>query len=150
PTPPYINWATAATNIQDAVDAAVAGDEVVVTNGIYAAGARSVGLCTMNRVAVEKALTLRSVNGPQFTTIDGSQTVRCVYLTNNAGLYGFTLTNGHDGVAWCEGFQYFGYGGGVYCASQSTVVSNCVITSNTVFGSGGHRGTGGGAYGGTL
>ena len=32
--PPFITWTTAATNIQDAVDAAVAGDEIVVTNGI--------------------------------------------------------------------------------------------------------------------
>jgi hypothetical protein len=37
-TPPFTTWATAATNIQDAVDAAVSGDEVAVTDGIYAFG----------------------------------------------------------------------------------------------------------------
>jgi hypothetical protein len=68
PTPPYTNWATAATNIQDAVDAALAGDQIVVTNGIYATGGRAVGTnLLVNRVAVDKPLTLWSVNGPQFT-----------------------------------------------------------------------------------
>ncbi len=31
-TLPYVSWTTAASNIQDAVDAAVAGDEIVNTN----------------------------------------------------------------------------------------------------------------------
>src|ERR1044071_4283279 len=61
--PPYINWATAATNIQDAVDAAVAGDEIVVTNGSYAAGGRPATDGKLNRVAVDKPLSLRSRTG---------------------------------------------------------------------------------------
>src|SRR5512136_2151948 len=51
PTPPYTNWATAAVTIQDAVDAAVAEDEIVVTNGTYATGGRVVGTnLLVNRV----------------------------------------------------------------------------------------------------
>jgi len=96
PTPPYTNWATAATVIQDAVDAAASGDEVVVTNGIYATGGCAVGTNLLaNRVAVNKPLTLRSVNGPQVTTIEGSSAggytntsanLRCVYLADGAVL----------------------------------------------------------------
>lgn len=72
PTPPYANWVTAATNIQEAVDACLAGDEVLVTNGIYGTGGRVAGTnASVNRVALDKQVTLRSVNGPQFTVIRG-------------------------------------------------------------------------------
>ena len=137
PAPPYTNWATAATNIQDAVDAAAAGDEIVVTNGTYAGDSRVDPYGVTNCVVVNKPLTLRSVNGPGVTIIDGSGVVRCVYLTNDAVLVGFTLTNG---VA--------GDGGGVYCESTSAVLSNCVLTGN--WSAYDPDECGGGAYGGTL
>ena len=104
PAPPYNSWASAAATIQQAVDAAQVGDEIVVTNGTYATGGRAVGTnILVNRVAVDKPLALRSVNGPQFTIIEGRQVpgttngdraIRCVYLSAGASLSGFTLTNG--------------------------------------------------------
>jgi hypothetical protein len=149
PSPPYTNWATAATNIQHAVDAAVAGDEIVVTNGIYANGQR-----WATKVVVDKALSLRSVNGPTVTAIDGGGSNRCVYLTNGATLSGFTLTNGvgqfGHGSSWGPGPLI---GGGLWCESLSAVVSNCVISGNSTASDYDYElfiGEGGGVYGGTL
>ena len=152
PTPPYTTWLAAATNIQDAVDVALAGDEIVVTNGIYATGGRAVGTnLLVNRVAVDKPLTVWSVNGPEFTIIQGYQVpgttngdgaIRCVYLTNGASLSGFTLTNG--ATRGEDGYWVDQDGGGLWCESTTAVVSNCVVTGNSA------RSAGGGASGGWL
>jgi hypothetical protein len=176
PAPPYADWTTAATNIQDAVDAALPGDTIIVTNGLYATGGRVVYGAMTNRVAVTKALTLQSINGPAQTIIQGFQVpgttngnaaVRCVYLTNGATLIGFTLAQGATRSAGDTVREESG--GGVYCESTSAVVSNCWINGNSSANYGGGtssgtltsctvsnntcvngRGSGGGAWSGVL
>jgi hypothetical protein len=150
PAPPYTNWATAARVIQDAVDAAEAGDEIVVTNGLYATGGRAVGTnLLVNRVAVDKPLTLRSVNGPEVTMIQGYQVpgttngdgaIRCVYLADDARLLGFTLAGGATHVLH-QGEGEDG-GGGVSCEASAQVI-NCLLVGNSA-------GFGGGAVSGIL
>lgn len=154
PASPYTSWATAANNIQDAVDMAVAGDEILVTNGIYQTGARAVvvfGFGVSNRVAVTKPVTVRSVNGPAVTqirgyqvpgTIHGRAAIRCVYLANGATLEGFTLTNGATETS--GDINRDQCGGGVWCEGSSAVLSNCTLTGNAAYYGGG------GAYNGTL
>src|SRR5579871_6245648 len=73
PIPPYTDWTSAATNIQDAINVASDGDLVLVTNGLYDSGGTIVFGAMSNRVAATHQLTLQSVNGPAFTAIQGYQ-----------------------------------------------------------------------------
>jgi hypothetical protein len=136
PKSPYTNWVDAATNIQDAIDVAnPLTREVLVTNGVYDTGGAVVSEAgsTTNRVALNKAILVRSVNGPDVTIIKGGTATRCVYVAAGATLSGFTLTNG---TATGES------GGGAWC-DTSGVLTNCIITGN-------QADHGGGVYQGTL
>jgi hypothetical protein len=144
--PPYVTWATAATNIQDAIDVSTAGDEIVVTNGIYETAGRAVVGTMTNRVAVDRPVLLRSVNGPQFTTIRGYQlpgttngdgAIRCVYLTNGASISGFTLANGATRSVYEAGPYPESSGGGIWCEPTNVFISNCVITASSANQGGG-------------
>lgn len=139
PVLPYDSWDTAATNIQDAVDAVIAGGTVFVTNGVYQTGGRVVAGLQTNRVAVTKPVTVAGVSGPSVTTIVGNPVigdgaVRGVYLAAGATLTGFTVT---QGAATLGGTEQENSGGGIYCADNSATVSNCFITANAVAGGGG-------------
>jgi hypothetical protein len=139
PASPFDSWGNAATNIQDAVDAAQPGDLVLVTNGVYATGGRALVGTMTNRVVIDKAITVQSVNGPEVTVIkgeaatgglhgNGDGAIRCVYLGMDAVLSGFTLTDGHT--------ETDEYGGGARCVI-SAVLTNCVLIGNSADESGG-------------
>jgi len=134
------SWATAKRTIQAAVDLAVAGNTVIVTNGTYAP------ISTAN-----KAITIQSVNGAAVTIINGGGTQCCAMLAQSlfssathTVLSGFTLTNGwtaeYGGGAWGGTLNNCiltgntaDFGGGAY----DNVLNNCVLTGNTALSGGG-------------
>jgi hypothetical protein len=143
PVAPFSTWLTAATNLQDAIDAANAGDLIVVSNGVYQSGATLVGQDALpNRIVIDQAITVQSLNGPAATIIagngavgDASTGIRCAYLANGAVLSGFTLANGATQNS--ETSSNDENGGGVWCQSDSVVVTNCILTGNHAFANGG-------------
>jgi len=149
---PYTNWVMAATNIQDAVDAAADGGWVLVSSGEYrTGGAVTPGYTLMNRVCVTNRITLQSMFGREASIIVGapdpltgglgSNAVRGVYMTNGAVLCGFTISNGHT-LAEAEGnTDEDRSGGGLYVTAG--FVSNCSMVLN-------HAGMRGGGFYGTA
>ena len=107
-------------SIQTAIDAAVATDEVVVAPGTYFETIDFLG----------KAVTLRSSDGPEVTTIDAQQNGSVVTCDSVEGpdtvLDGFTITGG---VAT--------FGGGMSNDGSSPTVINCTFRENSGFFGGG-------------
>ena len=130
--------------IQRAIDVAQSNDLIRVNDGSYGA-----------ITATAKPVTIESVNGSAFCTINGNGSKSCAVLgtydnRENAKLVGFTLRNG-GGVYRGGGAQYgtlvncqlvgntttsSGTGSGAY----SSVLTNCVVASNTGTGSGSQGG----------
>jgi hypothetical protein len=146
PVPPYINWAAAAINIQDAVNVATPGSLVLVTNGPtytfglnsylsntaawYMGGGTNAPDGNFYRVVITNAITVESVNGPTTTYIWGwtpsSSDTRSVYLTNGATLNGFTLTNYSDNSQIWQ----------ISATSTNALITNCILTEYVTVNSG--------------
>ncbi|HBA82573.1 MAG TPA: hypothetical protein DCZ95_00620 [Verrucomicrobia bacterium] len=146
----YTTWDTAAHEIQFAIDASMAGDLILVTNGLYDTGGRPMYTIT-NRITIDRAVTVRSVNGPSNTVVTGcwnseffgnygSKAVRCAYVGTNATLDGFTLTNGYTGGSSQSNVER--NGGGALCEPSGTL-TNCWVMNSRSYNNGGgiHGGT---------
>ena len=132
---PYDTWEKAAKDIQTAVTYASVGDTILVTNGVYTS------TTTGYIVTINKAITLKSVNGPDVTIIDP------LVGTVNTARQNLSLT---ATGAIVDGFTLQGtYNRGTAIANcalnlQAGTVTNCIIRNNTVTG-----GVGGVAVSGT-
>jgi len=106
--------------IQDAINAAMNGDTILVSPGIYNENINFLG----------KAITVTSVSGPEVTIIDGNQldsVVRIVFNEQRTSvLSGFTIRNGKDN----------NFGGGIRISSSPTISGNIIINNQAETGSG--------------
>ena len=137
--------------IQDAVDAASDGDEIIVYPGVYTPPSES-SLSVINIMG--KRLTIRSCDGPDTTIIDGLHAVRGVVAAgksmSGSVLSGFTIRHGApvpqdiNDNGECETWEA-NFGGGVIVHEGMIDLSNCIIRDNTaIFGGGLYARHGGG------
>lgn len=129
--------------IQQAIDAAFAGDVIELTNGIF------VGVGNRDIDFLGKAITVRSASGdPSSCTIDCQASdlyPRRAFLFHlgegpASVLEGITITNGYvSGGVYPENC-----GGGLQCLSASPTISNCVFLGNTATGTDSYDGGFGG------
>ncbi len=118
---PFKNWEEAATNVNEAVEISKAGDTVLVNNGVY-----------FHKKAIyipDHSITLKSVNGPLVTIIDGNYIYPGIASSSsNTIIEGFTVRR-------CIG--NFGSGIRIGHPLDSTshnidgsVVRNCIVSDN--------------------
>ena len=116
--------------IQEAIDASMNGDEIIVGHGTYEELIDFLG----------KTIIVRSSGGQEVTIIDGNDLGTVVTCANGEGpgttLRGFTVTNG----------DAFGSGGMYIGASSTVTVTDCALVENQAWGGYGVGGRGGGLY----
>ena len=139
---PGSDWSNAFQNIQSAVNAASAGDTILVTNGTY---------LLASEVYCGVGVTIKSVSGYSNTVISGNNKTRCLWTgySSSTVIDGFTFRNGVSpdyggGVYLRDGmitnclikdcYAPLG-GGGVY--SVNGIITDCTITSNRSASGGG-------------
>ena len=113
--------------LQAAIDACLAGDEVIIADGTYT----GVGNTSLELHGL--AITVRSASGdPATCVIDCEGSGRGFYFHNSEGadsiVQGLTIRSGN---------VTNGNGGGVYCYSSSPMLISCAVTGNTARTGGG-------------
>ena len=121
----YANGSGGTETIQDAIDLAANNDTVLVHPGVY----------QVNLTLIGKDIVLKSVSGPEVTTLDGSQRGSVIVIregvTSSAKICGFRIING-TGYALEERKR----GGGIYIGRSWPIICHNHFEDNVSSGGG--------------
>jgi len=116
------------STIQTALNSSQPGDTILVGDGVY-----------YENLVWPKiyGLTLKSVNGASYTTLDGSSAGAVITASVTSGklvgnINGFTIQNGLTHAASVNG--YVAGGSGMSIVNATISITNCDFTTNKVFG----------------
>jgi hypothetical protein len=104
--------------IQEAIDSARDGDEILVPPGTY----------IENLNFASKRIVLESMSGPSQTILQAADKLNSVVIMNGSTIKGFTITGG-TGKPHKSSYGYDYYGGGIYAKGES-LIERCIITKN--------------------
>ncbi len=112
------------TIIQEAINASVDGDTIVVWPGTYY---ENVDFAGHSITLASRVLTTGDLSYSYSTIIDGNGSGSCVKIMEgeDASVVGFTLQNGTGSLI---GTNY--YGGGIAIFESSCIIKDCVIKNN--------------------
>jgi len=141
------------TNVQDAIDAALPHDAILVSRGTYSDGETVTRGCL---IALTKTVTLRGGYDASFTdppdphanptTLDALRMGRVISITGDISptIDGFVVTGGDATGLLGSTAGVLHAGGGIWCQRADATITNNVITDNIA--SSLDRAAGGGVY----
>jgi|LSQX01.2.fsa_nt_gb uncharacterized membrane protein (UPF0136 family) len=152
PLAPYSSWATATTNLLEALPEAIDGSVIVIagTNNIHDLLYLDKGITVVGATGHETDRIVQKKSGTRVAWLDHPDAVlRSLHITGGDADGGFGngvfIAAGGGRVIDChvrenKSNKNYGKGGGVYVSSPDGYVSRCIIEDNKV----GAGGTGGG------
>lgn len=117
---PYATWETAAATIPDAIDAAIDGMEIILSNGVHTVS---------GTLEISKDILVKGFNdNREKVIIDGEQKVaRVISVFGKGRLASVTITGG----AYNSYEELRNTGVGLLISSEDSVVTNCIIRGNS-------------------
>ena len=126
---PFDSWQTASTNIQNAIDVAIAGNIVLVDSGLYSRVRGDIAdESSGSMLTITNAIKVIGLYGAEFTKVDAiGYHQRNLYINHDEAVFsGFELVGGWARTNLGEQVFPVSVGGAIF--SEAGMIENCIIS----------------------